>query len=60
MIPGFVGMVPVFPIGRKLGLSDATMGIASLISMAIFASFFYGAIALIVIRIRTKNKSIVR
>jgi hypothetical protein len=56
LVPGLLSMPLVISIGRRIGLSDATMLTASLISMAVFASLFYGAVAFIVIRFRAKTQ----
>jgi hypothetical protein len=52
LLPGMLSMPLAFEIGRMLGLSDETMGIVSLISTAMFASLFYGAVVFVVLRLR--------
>jgi hypothetical protein len=55
-IPGMLSLALVIDIGRRMALSDTAVGIASFISVPVFGSVFYGAIALIVLRLRERNK----
>ena len=56
-IPGMLGMALVIEIGRRMALSDTAVGIASVTSVPVFGSVFYGAIALIILRLRERHKA---
>jgi hypothetical protein len=58
LLPGMLSIPLAIKIGRMMDLSDTTALVASLISTAVFASLFYGAVVFIVLRRRrTKGKS---
>lgn len=58
LVPGMLSMPLAIKIGGMMDLRDETMGIMSLISTAVFASFFYGIVVFIVLRLRgTKGES---
>jgi hypothetical protein len=55
LVPGMLSIPLAIKTGQMMGLSDKTMLIASLISTAVFASFFYGIVVFIVLRMRRTN-----
>jgi len=56
-IPGMLGMALVIKIGQLMALNDTAVSIASFVSVPVFGSVFYGALALIVRGLRRRHKA---